>query len=92
MDICYLCYGNKKHGDEDAYVTRDAEGKVRIKRCWRRMSDQSKHLPGPKSASKHLMRIQALTDTFKESNPDKAACFATLTKLIQEKALVRGSD
>ena len=92
-DICYRCFGRKAHGDENKYVTLDAEGDtINTKRVWKRMADQSKNVPGPSTAAKHLSRVQARAGQMKDAFPEKAQCFATLTDLIHEKAQARGND
>ena len=93
-DICYRCFGRKEHGNEEYYVAAEdpAGGTTKVLRVWKRLSDQSRNAPGPKTAAKHLQRIQARVRELQETDPDKAATFETLCRIIENKAAARSSD
>ena len=79
-DICFRCAGLKMHADEDKYVDQaKSKGDVKVKRCWKRISDESRNVPGPKKAAKHLARIQTLARQMQDDKPEMARCFETLS-------------
>ena len=79
--------------DADKYVDRaKSDDVVKIKRCWKRISDESRNAPGPAKAARQLGRIQALARQMQDDQPEKARCFETLSKLIEDKALAKGVD
>ena len=82
-DICFRCAGRRMFADEDKYVDRAKSGDdLKIKQCWKRMSDESRNAPGPAKAAKQLGRIQVIARQMQDEQPEKAQCFETLSKLI----------